>query len=129
MNKQQLTDFGNKYAEAWCSRNAASVASFFSPSGSLKVNNDPPAAGRDAIRNVAQGFMDSFPDMKVTMDKLANASNGIEFHWTLTGTYSENKNNVKISGMELWQIGDDGLIRESLGSFDADDYNRQIGKS
>ena len=33
---------------------------------------------------------------------------------------------VRISGFEEWQIGADGLIAESLGHFDAEDYQRQL---
>ena len=33
---------------------------------------------------------------------------------------------VKISGFELWQMDNNGLIKQSKGSFDAEDYNRQI---
>jgi hypothetical protein len=38
--------------------------------GSLLVNADTPAVGRDAITAVAQGFMNAFPDMQVIMDDL-----------------------------------------------------------
>ena len=63
MDKSQLTSFGRKYAEAWCSQKPASVAAFFSISESLKVNADSPAVGREAITKVAEGFMTAFPDM------------------------------------------------------------------
>jgi len=129
MDKEQLTNFGKKYSEAWCSQKPESVAAFFATNGSLKVNADSPAVGRVAITKVAQGFMTAFPDMIVAMDSLVTKSNGIEFHWTLTGTNSGPEgtgNKVKVSGFEVWQIGEDGLIQESIGSFDADEYNRQL---
>jgi hypothetical protein len=34
---------------------------------------------------------------------------------------------VCISGFEEWRTGSDGLIAESLGHFDAEDYARQLG--
>ena len=129
MDKEQLTDFGKKYSAAWCSQKPESVAAFFATNGSLKVNADSPAVGREAITKVAQGFMTAFPDMIVAMDSLVTKSNGTEFHWTLTGTNSGQGgtgNKVKVSGFEVWQIGEDGLIQESIGSFDADEYNRQL---
>ena len=129
MEKERLATFGKKYAEAWCSQTPSSVAAFFAPDGSLKVNTDPPAVGREAITKVAQGFMTAFPDMIVTMDSLINKPGGTEFHWTLTGTNSGTGgtgNKVKVSGFEVWQFGDEGLIQESIGSFDADEYNRQV---
>ncbi|MFI5153111.1 MAG: ester cyclase [Chitinophagales bacterium] len=129
MDKEQLLNFGKKYAEAWCSQKPEDVAAFFSTNGSLKVNADSPALGREGITKVAQGFMKAFPDMIVAMDSLVSKSGGIEFHWTLTGTNSGvggTGNKVKVSGFEIWKFADDGLIKESIGSFDADEYNRQL---
>ena len=129
MDKEQLTDFGNKYSAAWCSQKPESVAAFFAANGSLKVNDDSPAAGREAVTKVAQGVMMAFPDMIVAMDSIETKPNGTEFHWTLTGTNTGpggTGNKVKVSGYELWQFDKDGLIQESIGSFDADEYNRQL---
>jgi hypothetical protein len=129
MDKEQLTSFGKKYSEAWCSQKPESVASFFSTNGSLKVNADSPAVGREAITKVAQDFMTAFPDMIVAMDSLSTNSNGTEFHWTLTGTNSGlggTGNKVKVSGFEVWTFSEGGLIEKSIGSFDANEYNRQL---
>jgi uncharacterized protein (TIGR02246 family) len=60
----QLENLAQGYTAAWCSQNAASVASIYSPDGSLTINNGPPAVGRAAVTEAAQGFMTSFPDMK-----------------------------------------------------------------
>jgi hypothetical protein len=73
--------------------------------------------------------MTAFPDMIVTMDSLVKTSKGLEFYWTLTGTNTGPDgagNKVKIGGVELWQMDDNGLIKESQGSFDSEEYNRQI---
>jgi hypothetical protein len=51
----KMVTFARGYTAAWCSQHAASVAAFFSPNGSLKVNDAPPAQGREAITAVAQG--------------------------------------------------------------------------
>ena len=129
MDKEQLAEFGKQYAAAWCSQKPGSVAAFFATNGSLKVNADSPAVGRKAITKVAQGFMTAFPDMIVTMDSLVTKPDGTEFHWTLTGTNSGpggTGNKVKVSGFELWHFDEDGLIQESIGSFDADKYTRQL---
>src|SRR5436190_12236237 len=112
MSDEQLTYFGKKYSEAWCSQTPESVAAFFATDGSLKVNADSPAVGREAITKVAQGFMAAFPDMIVAMDSLTTKPNGTEFHWTLTGTNSGpggTGNKVKVSGFELWHFDKDGL--------------------
>src|SRR4030095_12940777 len=127
-----LAAFAVRYAKAWCSQNPESVAAFYAEHGSLSVNGGPPAVGRQAIADVAQGFMNAFPDMEVTMDDLVRKSHepyGTEFHWTLTGTNTgpaSTGKHVRISGYELWQLDEDGLIRDSKGHFDAAEYERQV---
>lgn len=121
--------FGTGYARAWCSRKPEYVALLFSENGSLTVNNGAPAVGRDAIANVARSFMTAFPDMVVTLDSLRTTTDGTEFHWTLDGTNTGpggTGNRVVISGFELWRLDEDGLIVESDGRFDAEDYQRQL---
>lgn len=122
----QLRDFATRYTAAWCSQDAASVSKFFAPSGSLTINGGTPSAGRNAITKAAQGFMTAFPDLKVYMDDLVEKQGKMLYHWTLEGTHSETAKRVRISGFEAWRIGEDGLIAESLGNFDATDLERQI---
>jgi predicted ester cyclase len=120
-----LTKFARLYAEAWCSKDPEKVAAFYAKNGSISVNGAPPVP----IAEVARGFMRDFPDMVVTFDKLENAPAGREFHWTFSGTNTGlggKGNRVRISGYELWKIDKDGLINESKGHFDADDYERQL---
>ena len=61
----ELRDFAARYTAAWCSHNPESVAAFFSQGGSLRVNDDPPAVGRNAVAEVAHSFMSAFPDLLV----------------------------------------------------------------
>jgi len=124
-----LKKFAKRYAEAWCSQNAESVAAFFAERGSISINNGPPAVGRAAIVREALAFMITFPDMVVTMDKLVRDEEGTKFHWTLTGTNTGpggTGKRVRISGYELWKIGNDDLIAESKGHFDSVEYGRQL---
>jgi predicted ester cyclase len=126
---KELHEFSKRYAEAWCSHDPDSVAGFHAAHGSLSVNGGAPAVGRAAIAEVARGFFRDFPDMIVTFDKLEAQPNATAFHWTLTGTNTGpggTGKRVRISGYELWRIGDDGLIAESHGHFDATEYERQL---
>ena len=125
----KLRDFATRYTAAWCSQNPASVAAFFSQDGSLRVNDDPPAVGRDAVTQVAQSFMTAFPDLSVVMDDLLLRGDEAEYHWTLTGTNAGpggTGHKVRISGYEKWRMGRDGLIASSQGHFDAAEYRRQL---
>ena len=128
MTSDELTAFAQPYAKAWCSQNPESVAEFFAEDGSLTVNDGAPAVGRAAIAEIARGFMGEFPDMVVTMDDVSSDADKTKFHWTLTGTNTgpgATGHRVRISGYELWKIND-GLIAESKGYFDAEEYERQL---
>ena len=130
MDEAALEEFGRAYTAAWCSQNAASVAAFFSESGSLKINLGAPSVGRKAITAAAQGFMTAFPDLVVAMDSVSLDGRRAVYRWTLTGTNTGPGGTgkaVRISGYEEWTFGADGLIAESKGHFDETDYNRQLG--
>ena len=129
MDSNRLNQFATRYTAAWCSQRAASVASFFAEHGSLRINDGAAAIGRDSITGAAQGFMTAFPDLVVSMDRLAVNGSKTEYHWTLTGTNTGPGGTgrfVRISGYEEWRFGPDGLIAESIGHFDAADYQRQL---
>jgi uncharacterized protein (TIGR02246 family) len=131
MSPDELTDFATRYTAAWCSQDAASVAAFYSEYGSLTVNEGTPAIGREAITDVAQAFMTTFPDLEVRMDRLDVTADHIKYLWTLSGTNDGpggSGNKVNISGFEQWIIDEDGLIAESRGHFDDEDYQRQIDR-
>jgi predicted ester cyclase len=125
----QLRDLASRYTAAWCSHDAARVAAFFSASGSLMINDGVPAVGSDAIAEAAQGFMNDFPDLKVSMDDLLDEGEKVIYKWTLEGINTGpggTGHRVRISGFEEWRIGADGLIAESEGHFDSEEYQRQI---
>jgi predicted ester cyclase len=123
VTSNELVQFAERYAKAWCSLDPEKVVAFYAKNASISVNNGAPTP----IAEVARTFMRDFPDMIVTFDKLEPRGDQIAFHWTLTGTYLGNGNRVRISGTELWKIDNHGLIAESKGYFDAQDYETQIG--
>ena len=132
----KITTFAKRYAEAWCSQNPENVAAFFAEKGSLSVNDEPPAVGRAAIAEEARGFMRTFPDMIVTMDDVTRESKlggrsscDAVFHWTLAGTNTGpggTGKRVRISGYELWQFDNAGLIENSKGHFDNSEFERRL---
>jgi len=63
------------------------------------------------------------------MDDLTSDGGRTLFHWTLVGTNTGPGGTgraVRISGVEQWRLSREGLIEESLGHFDAADYQRQL---
>lgn len=128
MNDDTLEMFATNYTAAWNSGDPASVAAFFAEDGSLSVNGSP-AVGRQAITQVAEGFMSAFPDMELFMDALEIKSGQVTYHWTFVGTNTGpggTGHAVRFSGYEEWTFGDDGLIAVSMGHFDAEDYQQQL---
>ena len=125
----QMRDFAKRYTAAWCSKDSAKVAAFYSPDGSLTVNDEAPAVGRSAIAEVARGFMTAFPDLEVMMDDVLVEGGGAVYHWTLAGINTGpggTGKRIRISGFEIWKFGADGLIAESRGHFDNAAYQHQL---
>lgn len=124
-----LRDFATRYTAAWCSQAPARVASFVSEDGSLTINDGAPSVGRDAIAEVARGFMIAFRDMVVALDSLHVEEGAIEYHWTLTGTNTGPSGigeTVGISGYEEWTLRPDDLFAASQGHFDKAENRRQF---
>lgn len=125
----KMIDFAEKYTAAWNSKDPEKMASFYAENGSLIINEGEPSTGRKQLAKTARSYMEAFPDMVLTMDSLEISGSAFNYHWTFSGT---NKgpggtgNKVKFSGFEQWIMNSDGLIDKSIGTYDAEDYNRQV---
>jgi uncharacterized protein (TIGR02246 family) len=130
-DSEHLRAFAESYTAAWCSMDPASVAAHYAPVGTLVINGGTPAVGRDAINAVAASFYEALPDMQVFFDDLVVDGERIEYHWTFTGTNTGpggTGNAVRVKGYESWTIDEAGLIAASLGTYDADEYARQLAE-
>ena len=128
-DSSRLAEFATRYTTAWCSHSASGVAAFYSASGALTINDGPPAVGRKEVESAAQSFMTAYPDLVVKFDRLEPKGDRVLYHWTFTGTNTGPGGTgkpVRISGYEDWKIGPDGLIAESKGHYDAQDWDRQL---
>jgi len=121
-DRQQIERLARQYTEAWCSRDPKRVAAHFATGGTIAINGGDPAL----IADVAESFVAAFPDIEVFMDDLVLTDERVEYHWTFTGTSAETGKSVRIPGFEVWTIGADGLIADSQGHFDQDEYDRQL---
>jgi SnoaL-like domain len=129
MNDSRLVGFAIRYTAAWCSHDASRVATFYSESGSLAINDGAPAVGRQAVEAAVQSFMSAYPDLLVKFDRLEPKGDRVLYHWTFIGTNNGpggTGNQVRISGYEDWKIGADGLIADSKGHYDALDWDQQV---
>jgi hypothetical protein len=124
-DQAHLREFARSYTDAWCSHDPARVAAHFVPGGTIAINGGEPTE----VTEVARSFISAFPDIEVFMDGVVVNEDTVEFHWTFTGTNTGpggTGNAVRISGFEEWTLGDDGLVVESQGHYDEDEYNRQL---
>lgn len=129
MSGARLVDFATRYTAAWCSHDPARVATFYSDSGSLAINDGAPAVGRKGVEEAVRSFMVGYPDLIVKFDRLEPKGERVLYHWTFIGTNTGpggTGNQVQISGYEDWKIGADGLIADSRGHYDAQDWDRQV---
>ncbi len=124
-----MQDFGKQYTDAWNSQVPEKMAALYAEDGTLTINGGTPAKGREQLAATAQSFMEAFPDLKLTMDSLVKESGSYQYYWTFEGTHTGpggSGNEVLFSGFEEWTMNGDGLIQTSIGTFDAEDYARQL---
>ncbi len=126
LNKIAFEKMTEAYTAAWNSGNPEAVADHYAPDKGITINRGENQFGRDAIIAMAGGFMSSFPNLKLTRDFVRFAGDHAIFGWTLEGHHSDTGNLVKASGWEEWELDDNCRITNSLGWFDAMDYERQV---
>ena len=118
-------ELARSYTEAWCTHDPARVAAHYRSGGTIAINGGEPTE----ITEVARGFVDAFPDIRVFMDDLLFTDEVVEYHWTFTGTNTGPGGTgkpVRISGFEEWTFGEDGLVADSKGTYDQAEYDRQL---
>ena len=124
-DEARVQDFARSYTEAWCSHDPARVAAHYVPGGMIAINGGEPTE----ITEAARSFMNAFPDIQVYMDDLVFGDETVEYRWTFTGTNTGpggTGKRVRISGFEEWALGRDGRVVASKGTYDADEYERQL---
>ena len=122
----QIEKIAANYTDAWNSGDPAAVADHYAPGKGITINRGEQQFGREAMLGMAGGFMSSFPDMTLTRDFFRVGGDRAVFGWTLEGHHVETKNFVRASGWEEWELDEDCRITNSLGWFDAADYERQV---
>lgn len=126
---QQMVEFAQKYTDAWNSNQPENMALFYAEDGMLTINNGTPSVGRKQLTETAQSFMEAFPDMVLTMDSLTKVNDTYRYYWNFKGTNTGpggTGNKVDFSGFEEWTMNKQGLVQKSIGTFDAEDYQKQL---
>ncbi len=126
---ESMVEFGQKYTDAWNSGQPEKMASFYAEDGMLTVNNGTPAIGRKQLTETARSYMEAFPDLELTMDSLTVHDGTYRYYWTFKGTNTGpggTGNKVDFSGFEEWTVNEQGLVQKSIGTYDAEEYKRQL---
>lgn len=121
-------DFARRYTEAWNSHDPARVAEFYATDGSITINGNDPHRGTVALVAMVDSYIAEFPDIELSMDGLEALDGRQVYHWSFTGTHSGTGNRVRIHGSETWRFNDEGLIAESIGQYDANEYALQVAE-
>ena len=127
-DEARIREFARSYTDAWCSHDPTLVADHFGPGGTIAINGGDPTEATE----VARSFIDAFPDIQVFMDDVVFNDETVEYHWTFTGRNTGpggTGHAVRITGLEEWTFGNDGLVAESRGTYDQDEYDRQLKHS
>lgn len=117
---------------AACSVDSSTPVAFselYSEDGTFQINDGAVSRGREEIAEAAEDVMTSFPDMTVRMTDLRLIDDHVEFHWNWAGTHTGpggTGNSVDLNGFGRWTLDEAGLILESRGRLDADEYQRQL---
>lgn len=125
----KMVEFGQHYTDAWNSKQPEKMALFYAEDGMLAVNNGKPAVGRKQIAETAKSYIEAFPDIELTMDSLTVGNGTYRYYWTFKGTNTGpggTGNKVDFSGFEEWTMNDQGLVQNSIGTYDAEDCERQL---
>ena len=126
LTPEQAARLADAYTAAWNTGEPDAVASFFTPDGTIIINNGEPSVGRAGAAAMAAGFYADIPDLQLTSGGARCAGDHVLYLWSFTGTHVETGNRLHVSGWEEWDLAEDHLVRFSRGWFDADDYARQI---
>lgn len=130
MTDAEANIFGERYAAAWSSGSPAKVCAMFAPDGSIAINGGPASHGPDGIGSVVQSWMDAFPDLRITCERMGREGEAWKWFWRMRGTFSGpggNGRRVDMRGWEVLSIAPDGRIRHAEGHYNQAEYNRQLG--
>lgn len=126
MDQTKAEEIAEAYTAAWNTGSPDAVAEFYAADGRIVINRGEPYEGRARVAEMAAGFFSEVPDLSLVCDSVRCAGDHIVYLWTFTGTHSQTKNALRISGWEEWDLDTSGKVMASRGWYDAEDYARQV---
>ena len=126
LDSTKIAKIARNYEAAWNSGDPEKVSACYAEHGSIVINRGTPWQGRAKVSEMAAGFYADVNDMRVILDELRIAGDHVAFIWTFTGRHAASGNSLNVKGWEEWDLDADGLVTQSKGWFDPDDYARQV---
>lgn len=129
LSDDQVVALANQYVDAWSAHDAGRVAALFSPDGTLQINDQPPAAGREAVTDAVTRELDRVPDSRLVADGTSVDGMHAVVRWTLSGSSTDAigaRSYVRISGEDDWTIGRDSLLAAVVRHYDEAELARQL---
>ena len=93
-----VSKMAHEYTDAWNSRSAEAVASFYAEDGQIIINRGEPWKGRAGIAEMASGFYADVPDLSLTCDAIPCTGSHAVYVWTFTGHDAKTGNPLKVQG-------------------------------
>jgi steroid delta-isomerase-like uncharacterized protein len=112
---------------------AAKVGALYATDATVNVAGQPQQAGREAIQQGHQQFIDAQTNLKLTPTRAWMKGNQVACEWVLTGTQAKEWMGVPASdkpwgftGGSVFTLNDDGLITKDDRYFDMGTYMAQV---
>ena len=140
MTADDARNFAGRWGTAWNSRRADEVLALCAPDVAW---NDPlteePERGAGAVRRYLESLWAAFPDMELAWVEAPLCSvdgNRIACRWRMTATmlgslepqgFAPTGRRLNAEGIDVFELGEDGLVQSYEGFFDARAMAQQLG--
>lgn len=131
MTPAELTNIAIRYTNAWNSQDPTAIVSHYAADGSMSINGAEPVVGHAALAELFTSYFVALPDGVIAMDLVRGAGDKAIYAWTHEGTNTGpggTGNKVRFSGWEAWTFDANGMVKQSIGTFDAAEYERQLAE-
>ena len=124
MTADEVRAFAERHVGYWSALDTAAIAADHTDNGFVDSPSAGPHRGRDAIRKALQGWVDTFPDLRVQAEQIVADTDAAAIVLTLKGTQQGEFFGVPATGrhvafrMVMVQRFENGLIADEQRIYD-----------
>ena len=131
-----ITEVLQRTVDAWNAHDPDAVAAGYAEDAKIyDVGFPEPLQGRQAIRDLAAGYMAAFSDLRVEVEEPIVSGNRSAQEWKITGTNDgelmgrpATGKSATTYGCATAEFGDDGLVHHGGSYWNAAALARQLGE-